>query len=137
MSNKNENPEAVLKGLISDMKEGYREAAEQVEQAAADEALMRQRMEDARQQAENLRSQTRLAAARGDTDEARNAERSAKEQAELHGRYAEELKRQSAAVVQLRSALAAMWEKIESADGQVELLLQRRARKPPVGPGRR
>jgi phage shock protein A len=131
-----DDPEAVLKKLISDMKEGYREAAEQVEQAAADEALMRQRMEDARQQAENLRSQARLAAARGDAGEARKAERSANELAEVHAHYGKEWERQSAGVAQLKVALAAMAEKIESAERQAEHLLQRRARESHGGPDR-
>ncbi|MBI4861216.1 MAG: PspA/IM30 family protein [Candidatus Riflebacteria bacterium] len=121
-----EDPEKTLNQIIADMKEGQREAKEQVAQAMVDEKKMERRVTETRTEAARWREKAQLALQRGDENLAKQALVRHKASNEMAEAYGKELEKQKAAVAQLRQALELMEKKIESAKAQRAVLLTRK-----------
>jgi phage shock protein A len=121
-----EDPEKTLNQLITDMKEGHREAKEQVAQAMVDERKMEKRVLEAKTEAANWRTKAQMALQKGDENLAKQALLRAKSATEMADAYGKELEKQKAAVLQLKTALEAMDKKIEGAKRQKAVLLTRK-----------
>lgn len=124
------DPDQVLDQLISDMKQGYRQATEQVQRSVDDEEQMRRRVADLSSQSQALREQARQALLAGDQVGAREAHEKADNLDETHASYAAELAKQAFAVTQLRNALDMMSKKIADAEKKRLLLKDAMARTP-------
>jgi phage shock protein A len=120
------DPESVLRRLVDDMKEGYREAEAQVAAAKQDEATMRTRMNEAAEEQAKKAEEAKKARAHGDQVAANAAEADADKASKLEAEWSSQLTRQTGAVAQLEAALAAMAQKIQSAEKQMKVLLARR-----------
>jgi phage shock protein A len=121
-----EDPEKTLNQLISDMKEGHREAKEQVAQAMVDEKKMERRVGEAKLEGQKWREKAQMALTKGDENLAKQALLRAKSANEMGEAYGKELEKQKAAVAQLKAALEAMDKKIESAKRQKAVLVTRK-----------
>ena len=121
-----EDPEKTLNQLISDMKEGHREAKEQVAQAMVDEKKMERRVLESTAEGKKWREKAQMALTKGDENLAKQALLRAKSSNEMADAYGKELEKQKAAVAQLKAALDAMDKKIESAKRQKAVLITRK-----------
>lgn len=121
-----EDPEKTLNQLISDMKEGHREAKEQVAQAMVDEKKMERRVLESKADGQRWREKAQMALTKGDENLAKQALLRAKSSNEMADAYGKELEKQKAAVGQLKAALEAMDKKIESAKRQKAVLITRK-----------
>jgi phage shock protein A len=121
-----EDPEKTLNQLIADMKEGHREAKEQVAQAMVDEKKMERRVAESRAEATRWREKAQVALTRGDENLAKQALLRHKSAGEMADAYGKELEKQKTAVSQLKQALEIMDKKIEQAKSQKAVLLTRK-----------
>ena len=123
-----EDPQKMLDQLVMDMQEQFVEARRQVAVAMADEQRLKKQYENEARIASECEARARKALMAGDENLAREALLRKTEHDKLAAGFKTEWDAQAAAVMQLRSALDGLNQKIEEAKRKKNLLIARAKR---------
>jgi phage shock protein A len=123
-----EDPEKMLRQIMIDMREHYREAQRQVTIALADEKRLEAKYRQNKAEAEEWQRRAVLALQKGRDDLAREALLRKQETATAAAEYLIQLEQQSVLVERLKYGLVALDRKIDEASRKKELLLARQKR---------
>ncbi|UCH78050.1 MAG: PspA/IM30 family protein [Candidatus Coatesbacteria bacterium] len=123
-----EDPEKMLRQIMIDMREHYREAQRQVTIALADEKRLEAKYRQAKADTEEWQRRAVLALQKGREDLAREALLRKQETAAAASEYLTQLEQQSVLVERLKHGLVALDRKIDEASRKKELLLARQKR---------
>lgn len=121
-----EDPEKTLNQIIDDMREGFREAKEQVARAMVEEKKMERRYTESRLEAARWREKAQMALQKGDENLAKQALVRFKSSNEVADTYEKEHAKQKDAVGKLKQALEAMEKKIGAAKRQKDALITKK-----------